>query len=123
LDHLDSLQIPVAVATSTKSARAMQKLGDAGIGGRFKAVIGGDQVENSKPHPDIYLKAAAALGVLAEKCLALEDSENGVRSAFSAGMTVIQVPDLVEPSEALRSLGHVILGSLREVPGYEFSVT
>lgn len=53
--------------------------------------------------------------------LALEDSENGVRSALSAGMTVIQIPDLVQPSPGLRSLGHIILGSLREVTSFAFS--
>jgi beta-phosphoglucomutase-like phosphatase (HAD superfamily) len=82
--------------------------------------VGGDQVEYSKPHPAIYLKAAATLGAMPEKCLALEDSDNGVKSALSAGMTVIQVPDLVQPSSNLRELGHIILGSLRDVANHAF---
>ena len=121
LEYLASLLIPVAVATSTNSARAMQKLRDAGILDKFKAIVGGEQVQNSKPHPDIYLKAAAILGVRSEQCLALEDSENGVRSAFNAGMTVVQIPDLVPPSPNLCSLGHIILGSLHEVANYAFA--
>ena len=120
LAHLTALGIPVAVATSTSSARARQKLQSAGILTRFKAVIGGDQVANSKPQPDIYIKAADVLGVRPDRCLALEDSENGVRSATSAGMTVIQIPDLAEPTDALRSLGHIILETLHDVRRYAF---
>ena len=120
LARLTALAIPIAVATSTSSDRARQKLRSAGILTHFTAVIGGDQVTNSKPHPDIYANAADVLGVTPAKCLALEDSENGVRSATSAGMTVIQIPDLVQPTQALRSLGHIILNSLRDVRTYAF---
>ena len=121
LEQLASLIIPVAVATSTDSVRATQRLRDAGISDKFDAIVGGDQVPNSKPHPDIYLKAAAILRVSPEKCLALEDSENGVRSALNAGMTVVQIPDLVQPSPILCSLGHIILGTLRDVASYAFA--
>ena len=118
LKHVASLRVPVGVATSTVSARARHKLQHAGILHCFAAVIGGDQVTHSKPHPDIYLKVAATLGVQPEKCLALEDSENGVRAAVSAGMTVIQIPDLVAPSPALSALGHIILPRLNDVMHY-----
>ena len=121
LEQLSSMKMPLAVATSTRSVRAMQKLRDAGILDKFDAVVGGDQVRHSKPHPDIYLKAAEALGVLPQTCLALEDSENGVRSALSAGMTVVQIPDLVQPCPSLRALEHIILDSLRDVANYPFS--
>ena len=120
LARLTALAIPIAVATSTSSDRARQKLRSAGILTHFTAVIGGDQVTNSKPHPDIYANAADVLGVTPAKCIALEDSENGVRSATSAGVTVIQIPDLVQPTQALRSLGHIILNSLRDVRTYAF---
>lgn len=120
LDELREAGIPRAVATSTSSARAREKLQRAGVLDRFDAIVGGDQVRASKPHPEIYIAAAAALGVKPEKCLALEDSENGVRAALGAGMTVIQIPDLVEPSAALCALGHVILRSLDDVRRYDF---
>ena len=120
LGQFASLSIPMAVATSTNTARAMQKLRDAGILDRFDAIVGGDQVSRSKPDPAIYLKAAATLGVAPGKCLALEDSENGVRAALSSGMTVVQVPDLVEPAPHVREFGHIILGSLREVADHAF---
>jgi HAD superfamily hydrolase (TIGR01509 family) len=120
LEYLSSKQIPTAVATSTNTPSATKKLSEAGIFDRFKMIIGGDQVQNSKPHPEIYLKAASALGVSPEKCLALEDSENGVRSALGAGMTVIQIPDLLPPSAEFRKLGHIVLNSLNEVRHHPF---
>ena len=114
LEFLKSNQIPMAVATSTTTERAKQKFGRANIKDYFTIVIGGDQVERSKPDPDIYLRAASSVGVLPEKCIAFEDSPNGVRAAVAAGMEVIQVPDLVEPDAELRKLGHTVLKSLRE---------
>ncbi|CRX68324.1 unnamed protein product [Stenotrophomonas maltophilia] len=56
--------------------------------------------------------AAQRLGQVPGRCLALEDSPAGTRAALAAGMTVIQVPDLVHPDEELRALGHRIVGSL-----------
>jgi HAD superfamily hydrolase (TIGR01509 family) len=107
--------VPMAVATSTPNPRATQMLRNSGILKAFVAVVSGDEVTRSKPLPDIYLRAAALLCVSPDSCLAVEDSENGVRSALAAGMTVIQVPDLVEPSDAVRELGHTILGTLQDV--------
>ena len=107
--------IPMAVATSTPNPRATHMLRNSGMLQAFDVVVAGDQVQRGKPLPDIYLRAAELLGVPPERCLALEDSENGVRSALAAGMTVIQVPDLVEPSDAVRDLGHTILGTLHDV--------
>ena len=60
----------------------------------FDAIVAGDDVENSKPHPDPYLAAAAALGVAPADCLALEDSPTGVRSAVASGARVIAIPHL-----------------------------
>jgi len=120
LDGLTLLNIPRAVATSTRTGQAMEKLEKVGILKRFDAIIGGDQVLNSKPHPDIYLRAADAVDVGPENCLALEDSENGVRAGVRAGMKVIQIPDLVQPSPALMALGHTVLGSLKDVMEFVF---
>jgi len=120
LRYIRSLQLPMAVATSTQTDIAKTKLRDTGILDYFQIVVGGEQVRHSKPHPDIYLKAAAELAVNARNCLALEDSENGVKSASAAGLTVIQIPDLVQPSTALKQNGHIILDSLLDVVYFDF---
>ncbi|WDS34647.1 HAD family phosphatase [Pseudoxanthomonas sp.] len=104
--------IPCGVATSTRRPLAPHKLETAGLLPYFKAVTAGDDVEHPKPAPDIYLLAAQRMGAAPERCLALEDSPAGVTAALAAGLTVIQVPDLVVPDEALRARGHRIVASL-----------
>lgn len=120
LEHISALQIPAAIATSTQTTRARERLQDVGILNQFQVVVGGDQVQHSKPQPDIYLKAAQIIGRRPGACLALEDSENGVRAAVNAGMTVVQIPDLVQPSAGLRTLGHIVLRSLSDVQAFPF---
>ena len=112
LELLEAHAIPRAVATTTRQPRANRKLSAAGLLPYFDAVITSGDVARPKPAPDIYLLAAQRLGQAPERCLALEDSPAGTRAALAAGMTVIQVPDLVHPDEELRALGHRIVGSL-----------
>ena len=112
LELLKTHGIPRAVATTTRQPRANRKLAAAGLLPYFDAVITSSDVAHPKPAPDIYLLAAQRLGKDPERCLALEDSPAGTRAAVAAGMTVIQVPDLVHPDEELRALGHRIVGSL-----------
>ena len=109
---LDRRGIKRAIATSTRHARALHKLDCAGLAGRFDTVIGGDMVSEGKPAPDIYLLAARRLGVAPEDCVVLEDSEPGARAGLAAGATVLLIPDLNTPSDALRSLVHAVLPSL-----------
>ncbi len=115
LAHLGGREVPLAVATSTNSNVARNKLQSAGILAYFRLVVGGEQVPESKPDPAIYTRAALGLGVEPRACIAVEDSENGVRSAVAAGMIVIQIPDLVQPSTELLELGHTVLPDLRHV--------
>jgi HAD superfamily hydrolase (TIGR01509 family) len=110
-DVLEALKIqgtPCAVATSTRTASAIEHLQRAGLEGYFKAIIGGDQVVQGKPAPDIYLKAAKAIGVSAPTCAAFEDSDPGALAALASGAVVVQVPDVKPPSAALLARGHVI---------------
>jgi HAD superfamily hydrolase (TIGR01509 family) len=109
-------QIPAAIATSSETGKAKQKLAAAGIIDYFQTITGGDQVINSKPAPEIFLLAAQSIAVRPERCLALEDSDNGVRAAVAAGMRVVQVPDLVAPTAALLALGHEVHESLLTIP-------
>jgi HAD superfamily hydrolase (TIGR01509 family) len=113
IDVLDQRGIPKALATSTPRAMALRCLGD--LAPRFAAFAFGDEVEHSKPAPDLFLLAAERLGIAPEKCLVLEDSEAGVRSARAAGMQVIMVPDLVEPSEEVAAMAMHVCRSLRDV--------
>ena len=112
LDLLIARRIPRAVATSTRRPLALRKLEAAGLLRRFDAICTSSDVEHPKPAPDIYLLAAARLGVAPAHCLVLEDSPTGVRAALAAGMTPIQVPDLLAPDAEVRALGHRIVDSL-----------
>lgn len=117
LEWLVRCEVPRAVATSTARRRALLKLERGGLLSYFSAVACGDEVEHPKPAPDVYLLAARRLGVDPARCVVLEDSAPGVRAALAAGMTPIQVPDLVAPDAATRALGHRIMPSLRQAQG------
>ena len=72
--------------------------------GRFHEIVGHGEYASGKPAPDPFLKAAERLGVEPRLCLALEDLHSGVRSASSAGMMTVMVPDLLEPTDEIRAL-------------------
>jgi HAD superfamily hydrolase (TIGR01509 family) len=112
LDLLVERRIPRAVATSTRRPLALRKLEAADLLRRFEVICTSTDVQHPKPAPDIYLLAAAQLGVEPTQCLVLEDSPTGVRAALAAGMTPIQVPDLLAPDAEVRALGHRIVDSL-----------
>ena len=115
LSFLQSAKAKKAVVTSTARKIALTKMSNAGLLGHFDLLIGGDEITRSKPDPEIYLSACRRLGESPSNCLALEDSDNGVFSAHAAGLTVIQIPDLVQPSQSMIGLGHIIVSSLAEV--------
>lgn len=114
LDHLKSQGIPIAIASSSRIAQIQANLEKSGIGGYFAEIISGGDVENGKPAPDIFLKAAEKLGFAPEECLVFEDSENGVRAGHAAGCTVIMVPDLIPPSEEIKACCACVCESLLE---------
>lgn len=93
LGQLQARAIPRAVATNSATDGALRKLRMAGLAGHFDHVVGFDLVPNPKPAPDVFLAAAARLGVDPARCVAFEDSETGVAAALAAGMTTIHVPD------------------------------
>jgi len=115
LRWLGEAGLPRAVATSTRRPLALRKLEAAGLLQHFDVVCTSSDVAAPKPAPDVYLLAARKLGVAPEDCVVLEDSPTGVRAALAAGMTPIQVPDMLLPDEQVRALGHRIIGSLAEV--------
>ena len=118
LTFLKENQIPTAVASSTRREVVMRELEEGGLLPYFDRVICGDMVERSQPEPDIFLKACESLSVDATEAYAIEDSYNGIRAAFRAGMKPIMVPDLAEPTEEMEKLACCILPSLFEVMEY-----
>lgn len=114
LDWLAAVALPRAVATSTRRVLALRKLRSAGLLDRFAAVCTRSDVLRPKPAPDVYLLAAHTLGADPARCVVLEDSPTGVRAALAAGMTPIQVPDLLAPDAEVRALGHRIVASLHD---------
>lgn len=112
LEWLKEQGLPIAVATSTAKEVAQKKLELAGLSKYFDNLTTGCEVSHGKPDPEIYLLAASRLNVEPTKCIAFEDSNNGVRSAVAANMVTFQIPDLVEPCEEVRAFGHTIVPSL-----------
>ena len=115
LDYLGEAGLPCAIATSSSLAAVQRNLAPGRLVDRFAALITKEVQTQGKPHPEPFLKAAAALGVAPEDCLALEDSHNGVRSASSAGMMTVMVPDMLDPTEEMRTLTVRIAADLHEV--------
>jgi HAD superfamily hydrolase (TIGR01509 family) len=115
LDYLTAAGTPCAIATSSSLAAVQRNLRPGNLVDRFAALITKDVQTRGKPHPEPFLKAAEALGVAPADCLALEDSHNGVRSASSAGMMTIMVPDMLDPTEEMESLCVRIARDLHEV--------
>lgn len=93
--------VKIAMSTSSPLPLAEDHIRRTGMEGFFDAVIGGDMVTNGKPHPEIYLKAAAALGVAPSECVGVEDAPNGVMAVLNAGMRAVMVPDLIQPDDTL----------------------
>lgn len=115
LFELNSRDIPVAVATSTASPTAPDRLKAAGLFDKFTTVVTRTDVSQGKPHPEPYLTAAARLDIAPDHCIALEDSFNGLRSAHGAGMRAIMVPDLLKPDADILPFCHAVMESLHEV--------
>ena len=101
LEYLKMNGYKLAVASSTGQCGVEAHLKDAGIFEYFGAIVCGDMVERSKPEPEIYLKACEMLGEKPCDCYALEDSRNGLLSAYRAGCKPIMVPDLWEPTDEI----------------------
>lgn len=118
LQYLAENKVPLGLASSTRLAVVTQELKDAGLYEYFQTVVGGDLLKNSKPAPDIYLMACERMGVLPENTYAIEDSHNGIRSAYAAGMRPIMVPDMMAVTEEMRRLSERVFSDLFQVKGY-----
>lgn len=101
LSFLQERNVPIGLATSTHRVRTQRRLELCGLTDYFQAVTTGDEVSKGKPDPEIYLTTCEKLGFDPTRCLAVEDSRNGILSARAAGMSVAMIPDMIPPSEAL----------------------
>jgi beta-phosphoglucomutase family hydrolase len=118
LDYLNKENYKIAVATSTRRERALQLLEEAKIKEKVNYVICGDQVENSKPNPEIFLKAAKGVNVKPEKCIVIEDSDAGITAAHAAKMMGIHVPDMKLLEDDTKGLAFKICENLMDVKNY-----
>jgi len=115
LDYLKSNHILAAVATSTNHVLGEKYLKMAGVYDYFMAVIYGDSVLKGKPEPDIFLKAARAIGKDPSNCFVLEDSPAGIRGGFAAGMKVIHIPDQIVIEDDIKKKVFKTCSDLNEV--------
>ena len=107
---------PLGLASSSNREVIDLVLELSGLAQFFRVTVSSEEVARGKPAPDVYLEAARRLEVRPEGCVAIEDSENGIRSAAAAGMKVIAILNAVFPPgvEAL-SLAAVVVASLEQL--------
>jgi HAD superfamily hydrolase (TIGR01509 family) len=117
---------PLAVASSSNRPVIDLVLELAGIAEAFAATVSSEEVDRGKPAPDVYLEAGRRLGVSPDRCVAIEDSRNGIRAAVAAGMIVIAIPNCEFPpdpdslrlaAKTLRSLEELTPELVLEVDG------
>ena len=117
-DRLKDIDARVALASSTRWVNVSKMLDTAGLTKYFDAIVCGDMVSHSKPHPEIFLTAAERLCADPAECYVIEDSYNGIRAAHAAGTHPIMVPDILQPDEEIRGLAEAVLPSLFDVKEY-----
>ncbi len=115
LKYLKEQGYLIGLASSTRYAVVEAQIKAAGLLEYFNNLTGGDMLKKSKPEPDIFLMACNNLGIDPSEAIAIEDSYNGIRAAYRAGMCAIMVPDMVAPDEEMESLAHSIFNNLCEV--------
>jgi HAD superfamily hydrolase (TIGR01509 family) len=101
---------PLGLASSSNRELIDLVLDVAGLGRFFRVTVSSEEVARGKPAPDVYLEAAGRLGVAPYRCAAIEDSQNGIRAASSAGMRVIAIPNPAFPpgEEALAAADRIL---------------
>lgn len=103
LHYMKEQGFKMAVASGSRLEMIEHNLKKAGIEEYFAAIASGHEVEKGKPEPDVFLLAAERLGLNPEDCFVIEDGVNGVEAGIAAGCATIMVPDLIQPSDELRS--------------------
>ena len=115
LQYLEENNIKKAVATSSYRVVAEKVLKLAGVYERFDVIVCGDEIKNSKPEPDVFLKAQVNLKILKKNILILEDSPMGVLAAYRAGIKSVMIPDILSSDERTKSMYFKECKSLKDV--------
>ena len=102
----------LALASSTRGPTVERQLRTAGVIDFFETRTTGEMVEHSKPNPEIYLMACKSIGVEPGECAAIEDSLNGIKSAYAAGLKPIMVIDKIKPTDGIKKMCVNIFDSL-----------
>ncbi|MGZ4335003.1 MAG: HAD family hydrolase [Gaiellaceae bacterium] len=114
---------PLAIASSSNPELIEVVLRASGLDDVFRVAVSSQEVPRGKPAPDVYLEAARRLGVEAQRCGAVEDSHNGIRSAKAAGMRVVAVPNPhFPPDDDATALADVVIGSVADLQVEHFAV-
>jgi sugar-phosphatase len=109
--------LKIGLATSGMRTHAAVSLAETGLRGMFDAEVTGDEVDNGKPAPDLFLAAASRLGVEPSESVVFEDAPNGVTAAQAAGMRVAAVP-AVGHDVTFPTAPDIVLKSLIEAPAW-----
>ena len=118
LEYLKDRGVYTAVASSTYSDIVTTLMDEAGLRPYFKLIVGGDMITRCKPDPEIFLKSIEGTGLKPEECAVIEDSYNGIRSAYAAGMFPIMVPDMLPPTDEMKEKAGIILPDLLAVKDF-----
>lgn len=94
----------IGLATSARHDNMMFNIEMAGIKKYFDIMLSAEMMEYGKPNPDIYFKTMQGLNVNPEDCIIIEDSYNGIRSAYASGATVVMIPDMLQPNEEIKGM-------------------
>ena len=122
-EYLRESGIKQAIATATNYERTNDYLDRAGVRGCFDTIVCACDLPHGKPFPDVYLYACEKLGVIPENAIALEDSPNGVKSAHSAGCSVICIPDGGNVEDCVKPIIYTSAESLIDVIGILRQIT
>ena len=115
LEILKKKGYKLGLASSTSIDRVVPQLTDTKLIGFFDDIIAGGMFKKGKPDPEIFLKSCERLGSVPKDCIVIEDSFNGIRAAYSAGMKPIMVPDIIGPDDEMKSKAWKILPDLKQV--------
>jgi DNA helicase-2/ATP-dependent DNA helicase PcrA len=115
LEYLQKQGIQTAVATATELSRAEEYLKELELYDYFDRIVSATMVKEGKPAPDIYTYTCQELGKEPRECIAVEDSPNGVTSAYRAGCKVVMVPDQTQPDAELREMLYACVENLWEI--------